>query len=160
MKQPQAKIANGTFTLIWPDGQRHKTFKIKTQAADSRFMPGKRVISLMTGRDNNSDYTSFGLVDNLGIKIWQTISTGTSKVAFVYNDGKLPIWTKVLWDLALNGENSRFYATGMRLEAAERCIVCNRKLTNPLSIATKIGPECSARLSGKRHYGGRFLPEV
>lgn len=154
-----ATIANGTFTLIWPDGERHKTFKIKTQKADSKFMPGKRLISLMTGRDNETDYTTFGEATDTGIKIWHSVLHGTSKNAHVMNNGKLPIWLDVLWDIATNGDQSRFFQKGMRLEASETCIICNRKLTNPLSIATKVGPECAARMAMPRN-GGKYLPRI
>ena len=158
-----ATIANGTFTLIWPDGDRHKTFKIKTQKADSKFMPGKRLISLMTGRDNESDYTTFGEATDSGLNIWHSVLNGTSKNAYVMNDGKLPIWLQVLWDIATKGDQSQYFQKGMRLEASETCIVCNRKLTNPLSISTKIGPECAARRAAPRMpraYGGKRLPTM
>ena len=134
------KIANGTFTLIWPDGDRHRTFKIRTQKPDAEFAPGQRIISLMTGRDNESDYTSFGFIDESGVHIWNS-----AKQKPVYHNGKLAIWVTVLQDLAIYGEKSKYHNKGMTLKVSERCIVCNRKLTNPESIRSKIGPECSKR---------------
>lgn len=142
------KIANGSFTLTWPDG-KHKTFRIKTQKNDSHFAPGKRVIALMTGSDNENSFTGFGFVDNNGVRIWDSISSGRAKTAWVYSEGKLEGYVRALWSLATEGDASRFYAKGYRLLSEERCVKCNRKLTNPLSIRNKIGPECSGRRHAK-----------
>ncbi len=151
-------IANGTFTLTWPDGERHRTFSIRTmpsaekQIANGRatpFAPGKRIISLMTGRDNETDYTSFGFVKDGEISIWQSMQNGTAKNAhLVWHEGKLTYWVNALLDLAFHGEQSGLYKMGYRLLAEEKCIVCNRKLTNPESIREKIGPECAKKRTG------------
>jgi hypothetical protein len=153
-QQPQyPAVANGTFTLIWPDG-RHKTFAIKTMESAEKqkargkapFAPGKRVISLMTGADNETSYTKFGFVYDNRISIWPSIRAAVKPQARrVWNEGKIEDQVKLFWYLATLGEKSRFYAAGYRLEASKRCVVCNRKLTNPQSLETNIGPECAMR---------------
>jgi hypothetical protein len=147
-----AKIFNGKFTLVWPDGDTHRTFRIRTQpdaATQLRnkpnrepFAPGKRIVALMTGSDNMASYTNFGFVDDRGIYVWKSTAAKRTKA---WHDGKLIGYIAGLWSLATEGEKSRFYEKGYRLVAEERCIVCNRTLTNPLSLRRGIGPECYGR---------------
>ena len=40
---------NGTITIHNPKTGDHRTFQIKTQPADAKFAPGRRVVSLLTG---------------------------------------------------------------------------------------------------------------
>lgn len=134
-----AKIFNGTYTVTSPTGD-HRTFYIKTQPEDSKFSPGARIISLLTGPDNENDYQPFGFVTDNGINVWKS---KRSTDPHARSD-----WEKfaaMVWSLAVNGEKSFFFQKGCRMLVEGRCIRCNRKLTHPESILSGIGPECGAR---------------
>ncbi|MCP4897845.1 MAG: hypothetical protein GY906_12805 [bacterium] len=133
--EPISAIFNGTYTITNRETGEYRTFRIRTQGEDSSFAPGKRVLSLLTGSDNTTDYTGF---------------------AFVHDDGSLfTVWKKK------RGTKYDKYAKLVRLvlfqkaphalekyEVLEdcRCIRCNRKLTTPESIKSGIGPICAGRL--------------
>ena len=63
-----ATIFNGTYTISGPNG--HRTFAVKTVPTDSTFAPGKRVIAILDGPDNQNDYRPFGFVDDEGMREW------------------------------------------------------------------------------------------
>lgn len=123
---------NGTYTVTSPTGE-HRTFSVKTQAADAKFAAGKRVVALLTGSNNETDYTGFGFVTEAGIQVWKSKQT----------DFYLKVAT-MLWELGTAEEN-RYTRKGFRLLLEKRCMRCNRKLTHPTSIETGIGPECAGR---------------
>lgn len=86
-----------------------------------------RVLSLLTGTNNETSYTPF---------------------AFVLNDGAVLVWTKhrgtQFERLArmiqnLDRECERF---DLEVSWSAKCRCCNRKLTTPESIASGIGPVC------------------
>lgn len=131
------KAFNGTYTITSPSGE-HRTFRIRTQPEDSNFAPGKRVVSLLIGPDNNSDFKGFGFADENGIHVWSRYRLSAVHVQYA----------ALLWSLATEGEASRFYAKGARILLEGRCVRCNRKLTHPVSIVTGIGPECAKRCAG------------
>lgn len=118
---------NGTITVKNPTTGQHRTFRIRTQKKDSKFAPGRRVLSLLTGSNNETSFMPF---------------------AFVENDGSVLIWNKhrgtqfhrlarLIQDLP--GECERF---GLEVSWSAKCRCCNRKLTTPESIASGIGPVC------------------
>jgi len=118
---------NGTITVSNPNSGNHRTFKIRTQKLDAKFAPGKRIVSLLTGEDNGSDYTSFGFVSDTGkISLWRKFyDTKYEKLAELleYPDRAIALW-------------------GMEYQWAAKCRVCNHELTDPISISLGIGPTC------------------
>lgn len=135
---------NGKFTIMNPNTGQHRTFMIKTQLPDSDFAPGKRVIYMMTGEDNETDYTGFGFVEDTGIKVWAKKRGTIAKPSF---------WeqcAKMVWSLGTEGADSPYLKLGLTWELSKRCRVCNRTLTNPESLASGIGPECAQRLGVPR----------
>lgn len=122
-------IHNGIYTLTLPDGG-HRTWKIHTRKNHVKFAPGKRVISLLTGPDNESDYEMVGFVDDRGIKPWGRF-------------GHLGKFTDVIWRLA-TGE----LVDGYSLLVSGRCVRCNRTLTTEESIRRGIGDECWKKMGG------------
>lgn len=52
----------------------------------------------------------------------------------------------MLWDLSEQGEASAYARKGFAMLLDKRCMRCNRRLTNPVSIETGIGPECANRM--------------
>lgn len=124
---------NGRFTLESPRGS-HKTFQIKT--AKGGKLKGSRILSIFFGRENTDDaqYKGFAFVTDDGIKIWSRL-----------NDHCHQMYAAVLRSLVQRGEDSQFHRMGYRLLMEKRCRVCNKTLTNPESVKSGIGPECSGR---------------
>lgn len=133
-----ATIFNGTYTITSPTGE-HRTFQISTQPKDSRFAAGQRVIALLNGPDNTTNYQGFGFVTDNGISVWRS-KQGSNNTKSQYEK-----FAAMVWSMAINGEQSFFYAKGCRLLVEGKCIRCNRKLTHPTSILSGIGPECAKR---------------
>src|SRR5688572_23093574 len=52
---------HGEITAYNPATGQHRTFKVSTVRGDGG-LAGKRIIALLTGSDNENDYTGFGFV--------------------------------------------------------------------------------------------------
>jgi len=143
MEKPVAKLFNGRYTIESTVTGEHRTFWIKTQDQDAEFAPGKRVVSLLTGSQNDdpSCYTRFGFVDDRGIHVWASKAKPGAPNG---SDGHRWIqFADLLWTLALDGAFSSWAEKGFRIHQEGHCIRCNRVLTTPSSIAAGIGPICA-----------------
>jgi hypothetical protein len=114
---------NGILTVVNKKTNGHRTFQIKT--AKNGPLKGKRIVSMLIGPNNEQDYLGLGFVqDNGFVNVWNkhkgTVYEKTLEVLNHLNDDKLPL--EVLFETT--------------------CRACNRKLTNPESIISGIGPEC------------------
>jgi len=132
-------LFNGTYTIENLETGEHRTFSVKTQKDDSSFAPGKRIVALLSGPNNEHDYKPFAFVDDDGIR--------------VFKSKRAAKWTKwqwfafMLWDLATN-EGKELASKGRyELLIEKKCRICNRKLTTPESIKSGIGPICAAKVS-------------
>lgn len=135
-----AKVFNGRFTLRNRTSGEHRTLEIKTQPIDAKFAPGERVVSLLTGPNNEADYTGFGFVNDQGIHVWnKKRSTNGTKSEWEW-------CAEILWSLALDGGFSPF-ADRYEFLMEGRCMKCNRVLTTPESILTGIGPICAEKVA-------------
>lgn len=114
---------NGTFTVVSSKTGDHRTFKIATPRKGK--LAGKRVVSLLTGSDNERDYTSFGFVEPNGIRVWQRCPDMAPLARMLEN---LP---------------HHVQRGSVTVTASVCCRVCNRKLTTPESLALGIGPSCA-----------------
>lgn len=130
-----AKVFNGHWTIKSNQTGDHRTFKISTQRADAEFAPGKRVVSLLTGTENDSDhsYTGFAFIDDQGIHVWSKY----------IGQGLWETYADMLWTLMLDGAFSRWADKGYTVMGEGRCIRCDRLLTTPESIKAGIGPICA-----------------
>jgi hypothetical protein len=125
-----AATHNGTITCTNPATGESRTFRIKTQSLDSGFALGKRVLSLLTGPDNEADYTGFAFIDDQGrVSVWRS-KLGT----------KFEQYGRFIERLEYHQDTH-----GMQVLWAARCRVCNRQLTTPESIESGIGPVCAGR---------------
>lgn len=118
----------GCITISNPATGQHRTFRIRRQPDNAQFAPGQRVVSLLTGPDNESDYQGFGFVTAAGhICLWKKQRDSKTYLAF----------RNML-------EDPRRYEDSHGLEYAteKRCCRCFRKLTDPASITAGMGPEC------------------
>ena len=133
---------NGRFTIENTTTGEHRTFQIKTQPSDAKFAPEMRVLSLLTGPNNERDYTGFAFVLHDNIHIWSKNRAPTGEESTVYEKLACMI-TKLVagreiprdWDLS-----------GYEVHFEKRCRVCNRVLTRPESIVAGIGSTCAGRM--------------
>lgn len=104
----------------------HRTFRLRTQPMDSDFMPGRQIISHLTGPDNTHDYEKFG---------------------HVMPDGTLKVWKRHEDKVTLVKHAREFLADphGPNVLAAVACYACGRTLTVPASVNNGLGPECARK---------------
>ena len=116
-------VRNGIFTVKSQATGQHRTFRIRKD--DER---GISWVSLLTGTDNTSDYTSFALVSDDGsVKCFRKLH-GTQFEA--------------LANFLTNLQN-HVDAEKVEVFHSGKCLICNRTLTTPESIKTGIGPVCA-----------------
>jgi hypothetical protein len=66
------KSHNGCVTMVNPKTGNHRTIRVETQPKDAKFAPGSRIVSLLTGSNNETDYTGFGFVTESGtVAVWR-----------------------------------------------------------------------------------------
>ena len=134
-------MTNGTFTILNPRTGEHRTFKVKTPREGSNFH-GKKIVSLLTGADNENAYTGFGFIETLGegivIKLWRKHEGTTFEKH-----------AKLLTNIINLGAESWFVkVAGLQVKSSGACAICGRKLTEPTSIDRGIGPECFEKMGG------------
>jgi hypothetical protein len=123
------KVPDGRYTIVW--GDHYKTIRVRHQDEFDSFMPGKAVLSYLSGSNNDSDYTSFAHVDETGsVRIWKK------------HQGNEDLKQAVKVLLGDPKAASQAYA-----RESGCCGVCNRSLTTPESIEAGIGPECSKKVA-------------
>lgn len=124
---PRTATHNGIFTADLAGG--HRSFKIKAQKEDASFMPGKRVVSLLTGSNpaDWSDWTSFGVFRDCGeIALWKNKRGGK--------------WNEYADLLAHPADFPE-----VEWNSEESCRFCNRMLTTPTSAKLGYGPTCAKK---------------
>jgi hypothetical protein len=114
-----------------------RTFKVREQPLDASFAPGKRVISLLVGRSNSSDYQGFGFQEeNGGYLIWKRCRGQNGDGPSQYE--------KIAQLLTLIERGDERVAHYRMLEAIP-CRRCGELLTVPESILSGIGPVCARK---------------
>lgn len=118
---------NGCITIRSKATGEHRTVRIKTQSDDSNFFPGRRLVELLEGPDNESSYRAFGYLTAgpVGIVLWRK-----------HRDSKFYRW------LALFLLDPDLFLDRVEVNFEGRCRRCNRKLTTPESVRLGIGPVC------------------
>jgi len=133
-------IHNGFLTVTNETTGEHRTFRVRTQKEDAKFAPGSRIVSLLTGPDNTSDYRGFGFVKENGwIVLWKRNRTphyeGLSKAV------------RLAFRALEMGEDT--FATIKAIysvKLSKRCVRCNKILSRPDSLERGVGPECAAAM--------------
>ncbi len=120
---------NGIITVENTVRGTHRTFRIKTQKEDARFAPNERILSLLVGPDNTSDYLQIG---------------------FVKDDGHVILWRKYRTEqyerlVRVLQDPNHYRALGCVYHYEGHCRRCNRVLTTPESVRSGIGPVCDGR---------------
>lgn len=144
------RIHDGTVTVHNPATGHHCTFRVKT-VRDTRgptdgrkpsTLIGKRIVSLLSGQDNDDDgsYTGFGFVNEDGtISVWR-MKRGVAKPSG-YEESDFEKFARILQSPAL-------FAGRLEYLAALSCRRCGRKLTVPTSVTSGYGPECIKKVLG------------
>jgi len=117
---------NGCITITSVRTGHHRTIEIKTSKS------GVRWVSMLTGPDNERSYQSFGRIESDGTRAW---------VAVFYRYR----YSNFFMRLATILEEPERFTDRCEFQFEGRCRICNRKLTNPASIRSGIGPECAKR---------------
>lgn len=114
------KIQKGYFTVQDEDG--HRTYRF-------REWNNRTVISLLTGRDNENDYTAFGFLFGEKVRFWRKVEWSSE------------VRERTLADIAtILGDPED---AGKRFaRESKKCARCGRTLTNPDSLDAYLGPEC------------------
>jgi hypothetical protein len=124
---PAAFLSNGFFTLTFPSGE-HRTYRVRLDREGIH--AGKRTLALLIGPDNTSDYECQATVAEDGFKLFKRFARG-----------KTQEHAQLLWMLAKGDA-----IEGYELLVSKRCRVCNRPLTDEISIKTEVGPTCRKRV--------------
>ncbi len=146
------QFPNGTFTL---EGSGvHLTLSVKT--ARKGHFEGKRIISIMVGSDNESDFLGIANLElNGSLRVWRkaencrrnpatgeylTAKQVESVIRLIMEHGRVGEvnGAEVFKEFECNGRS-------YKLMTSVRCCRCNRKLTNPESVQAGIGPECAGK---------------
>lgn len=128
-----AEVANGFYTVQFPDGE-HVTVKVSDWKSRN---DGSRVVSVLVGPDNTSDYEGLGTVTPEGeYHLWSRQATH-DKAADVYS---------ALVELANGGLERRASSQEAYALRSSRCARCGRMLTVPASIHRGLGSECASRM--------------
>jgi hypothetical protein len=125
---------NATFTVDNGAGV-HYTFKIRQPRGENK----PYFVSLLSGPNNESDYTYLGVFCAV---------TGDVRLtrASKMNDNSTPIKV-VRWALK-HVYGDRLLPDGYAIHHEGKCGCCGRTLTVPESIKRGIGPECWSRIMG------------
>ncbi len=122
------------FTVSNPAGQ-HFTYKVAPPRQQRNPQQPVYFVNVLTGPDNQSDYSPLGLINHRG----EVFHTKTSKI------GEDALSFKVAkWALELIWKYSDLPA-GYKIQHEGRCGKCGRPLTDPVSIETGLGPICAGR---------------
>lgn len=117
---------NGKVTVDSPTGTHH-VYQIKTQSKKSKFAPGQRLLSIRQGHN----FVGFAFVD-----------TERKKVNLFNRFKENPTYighARVLINI------DHYKKLGLKYLIEGRCRVCNRELTDPVSIEEGIGPICKKK---------------
>lgn len=126
---------NATFTVAAPSGERY-TFKAKKPKASDGAGAKPVFLSLLTGQNNETDYTYLGILDILG----RVRLTKASKMQSDSKPIRVAQWAiaHVLAGLPL--------PAGYAIHHEGRCCRCGRTLTTPDSVAAGYGDECASKM--------------
>lgn len=147
-------VHNGTYTV---QNEKRGHFTVKLHTVRKGNLAGKRLLSLLVGPNNETDFKAVAFWDDekRQVYVWQkhkgpesrTVIDGYEwqKLGWSAYEQKLAIWA----DLAIRGTTEErhgfWYSHDYRLLLEGRCVVCNKKLTTPESIQAGIGPVCAGR---------------
>lgn len=121
-----ATAGNAIFTVESSRTGARFTYRVRARASIGN---GVLFVSVLTGSDNENDYSYIGWIDQ-----WHGFRHGGAKSS-IGSDASSVIAFAWLWRHRSNPSPARVYHEG-------RCGRCGRRLTVPSSIESGLGPEC------------------
>jgi hypothetical protein len=125
-----ALAGNSTFTVVSKKTEARFTFKVRQPKNKPHF------VSVLTGPQNETDYTFLGTIFNET----NFVHSRNSKITKSADSAKAFNW---LWN-KLSLEDKAPESCEIHHEG--RCCRCGRTLTVPSSILSGIGPECAGKI--------------
>lgn len=122
---------NARFTLKSLRTTTRYTYRVQT----AEFNTDKAFVQLLTGPDNEQDFTYIGM---LAKPTQDFYCTAKSKLGVTSLPAVALIWT-------LSHLRRGVLPEGLEVWHEGRCCACGRALTVPESIAAGIGPDCASR---------------
>lgn len=129
--KPVVALADGRYTVVFSGGE-YRTVRVRKNTSADFFRGEGQKLSYLSGPDNDTDYTSFGLLKA---------------------DGTVVIWKKFTPNAAANLRAAMMVLLGDPTAAREayalrsgRCSRCGRSLTVPASLHRGLGPECANKI--------------
>lgn len=119
------------FTVSNDKGNRY-TFRVKHSEGNDRFPPAW-FLSLLTGRDNENDYTYLGMIDAEMGTIRLTAKSGFAKDTLPVKVAEFAL--RIIW-------GRQALPDGYAIHHEGHCGRCGRLLTVPKSVESGFGPEC------------------
>jgi len=140
-----AVIPSGIFTISGPFG--HRTFSVERQDEKANFCPGKRIVYLLVGRDNEHDWKAFGFVHDGAVRwpisVYQKLR-GEPGDRSVYEEYAERLTHMICGGFRrFSGPDGQVHT--YKLLLSRRCFRCDQRLTDPESIRTGLGPTCRKR---------------
>ena len=131
---------DATFTVENGKGE-HYTYHIGESESDDK-RPKLYFARVMTGTENTNISEHYKYIGVLDPKTGMVRFTKASKFADTSKEYLVLMWAiKQVWD-------QRNIPEGYAIRHNGSCGRCGRKLTNPESLTTGIGPECAKMLGG------------
>jgi len=134
---PFLMAGNSTLTLVSKASGTRFTYKVKAKKTEQE--TELWFVSLLSGPDNTSDYRCIGLMVKSGNSV---VFRNTRKVS-----SSAPSVRGFKWLFeTLSAGNHAKVAEQAETWHEGKCGRCNRKLTDPVSIAAGYGPKCRGEL--------------
>lgn len=114
----------------------HYTYRVQYVEANGRF-PATYFVKLLTGPDNNSNYTYLGKLDEFTGQVQTTAKSCRKQDAYevrLLNRILARVWC---------GDHDAYESKGYHVHHEGKCGRCGRRLTTPTSCKLGIGPECA-----------------
>lgn len=125
---------NATFTIIGKVSRF--TFKVtQADAIDGR--PAPHFVGLLTGSNNETDYSYIGIIRHGSNQVTRTAKSRITADA--------PAFVAVNWVLPILFAGRQLPAPAAVVHEG-RCGRCGRKLTVPESVVSGFGPECASKM--------------
>lgn len=148
MPRPSASVPAGiarefilagkaTFTVSNLTGD-HYTYRVVELPARGSYTQPAYAAFVLTGPDNESDYTYVGLVDPASGRVHLTAKSRFTSQCRAY---RVLAWAlSAIW-------SGRDIPPGYAIQHAGRCGRCGRFLTESESLTTGLGPECRRKMA-------------
>jgi hypothetical protein len=128
---------NATFTVESPKSG-HRTYKVTRKEAKGG-MPEMFFVALLTGSNNETDYTYVGKLNKF---TGQVEPTKASTWTTAQTPAHVLLLNRILARVWCD-DHQAFEQHGYRVYHVGKCGRCGRPLTVPASIKSGIGPECA-----------------